>query len=106
MSDLDRLLEAFESGALLRPDAADPNFIDLVRAVAALAGVDHLERSPNSEAMSAMIGQPEHLVFVLADGLGTHFIEDAGVLHGHVPPGERDHAATCVDVGLVERGLF
>ncbi len=76
MSDLDRLLEVFESGALLRPDAADPNFIDLVRAVAALAGVDDLERSPNSEAMSAVIGQPEHLVFVLADGLGTHFIED------------------------------
>jgi len=76
MSDLDRLLEVFESGALLRPDASDPNFIDLVRAVAALAGVDDIERSPNSEAMSAVIGQPEHLVFVLADGLGTHFIED------------------------------
>jgi hypothetical protein len=76
MSDLDRLLEAFESGALLRPDAADPNFIDLVRAVAALAGVEDLERSPNSETMSAVIGQPEHLAFVLADGLGTPFIED------------------------------
>ena len=76
MSDLDRLREAFERGTRIRPDATEPNFIDLVRAVAALAGVDQLERSPNSRAMSDAIGEPEHIVFVLADGLGTHFIED------------------------------
>jgi hypothetical protein len=76
MSDLDRLHEAFESGARIRPDATEPNFIDLVRAVAALAGIDDLDRSPHSKAMSSVIGQPDHLVFVLADGLGTHFIED------------------------------
>lgn len=76
MSDLDRLLEAFERGARVRPDASEPNFIDLVRAVAALAGVEQLDRSPNSRAMSDTIGQPEHLVLVLADGLGTHFIQD------------------------------
>lgn len=76
MSDLDRLLAAFEAGTLVRPNATDPNFIDLVRAVASLAGAEDLDRSAHSRAMSATIGQPEHLVFVLADGLGTHFIED------------------------------
>ena len=76
MSDLDRLLAAFETGTLVRPNATDPNFIDLVRAVAALAGVEDLERSAHSRQMSAAIGTPEHLVFILADGLGTHFIRD------------------------------
>ena len=76
MSDLDRLLKAFEAGTRVRPDATEPNFIDLVRAVAALAGVDDLDRSQHSQEMSAAIGQPDHLVFVLADGLGTHFIQD------------------------------
>jgi len=76
MGDLDRLLAAFNADDLCRPDASQPNFIDLVRAVAAIGGVQDLPYSPNVDAIGDRIGQPEHLVFVLVDGLGSHHFEE------------------------------
>jgi hypothetical protein len=75
MADLDHLLASFESGDLERPDAARPNFLDLVRAIAAVAGVPDLELTPNGEAIRDRISGPDHLVFVLVDGLGADVLE-------------------------------
>ena len=76
MSDLDRLIAAFDAGDLCRPDATQPNFVDLVRAVATIAGVPDLSLSSNAREIAERIGEPEHLVFVLVDGLGTHAFAD------------------------------
>jgi len=76
MGDVDRLLAAFEADALCRPDASQPNVIDLVRAVGALSGVPDLDLSPNAKTIGSQIGQPSHIVFVLVDGLGTHAFDD------------------------------
>ena len=87
MSDVDRLLAGFDGGDLLRPDASQPNFIDLVHAVATLAGVPDLPLSPNASEIGERIGEPEHLVFVLVDGLVAASFEDlpAGSwLRGHL----------------------
>ena len=87
MTDVERLVGAFESGALLRPDAAQPNLVDLARVVATIAGVEGLELSPGARELAADIGEPEHLVFVMADGLGVSTLEaepDAAFLNAHV----------------------
>jgi hypothetical protein len=73
VNDAERLLRAFEEGTLIRPAADRPNFVDLARTLASLAGVPGF--APNEE-IASHIGDPEHLVFVLADGLGVHFVEE------------------------------
>lgn len=75
MSDVPRLIAAFERGDLLRPDASAPNTVDLARALYALCGVPHLDLSPNATRMAGIIGQHEHVVFVLVDGLGMNLLE-------------------------------
>lgn len=87
MTDVDRLLAAFEADTLCRPDASQPNFIDLVRAVGAIAGIEDLPHSPNVIAIEDLIGQPEHLVLVLVDGLGAqHFptLPESSWLRAHL----------------------
>ena len=75
LSDVERLLRKFEEQALLRPSAAHPNIVDLARALALIAGADHLEETPGAAALAARIGRTDHLVFILADGLGMNLIE-------------------------------
>lgn len=75
MTDLSRLLAGFETGELCRPDASQPNFVDVVRAIGAITGALDGERSANCQHIGDQIGDPEHLVFVLVDGLGTHCLE-------------------------------
>jgi hypothetical protein len=76
MADLDRLLAAFEAGQLHRPDAARPNFVDLIHAVLTIAGAPDLPLSDNAHRIGNRLGQPDHLVLVVVDGLGTHFVDD------------------------------
>ena len=71
MSDLEELLAAFDCGELLRPSHLVPNIVDLARAVATLAGAVEVPSSHSSESIESLIGPAEHLVFVLADGLGA-----------------------------------
>lgn len=76
MGDVDRLLARFDCGDLVRPDASQPNFIDLVRAAATLAGVPNLPMTANAREIGARIGEPEHVVFVLVDGLGAESFDE------------------------------
>lgn len=75
MSDLDELLSAFDAGLLLRPSHLVPNLVDLARALASLAGAPDVAPSHNSDAVERLIGHADHLVFVLADGMGTEQVE-------------------------------
>jgi hypothetical protein len=75
-NDVDRLLANFETGTLLRPSVDIPNSVDLSRAIARLSGDAQIPAPTSSEAMIAkLIGASEHIVFVVADGLGVTLLE-------------------------------
>lgn len=75
MSDLQRLLDGFDAGELIRPFAGSTSLVDVIRASAAVCGVDDLPMNDASRAIAADLAGAEHLVFVLADGLGVQFID-------------------------------
>ena len=89
MEDVERLLAAFASGELDRPAAERPNLVDLSRAMATVGGADGPDATAGSEEIAGLIGNPEHLVFVLADGLGMALLRA-------LPPGAflRRHLAS------------
>lgn len=74
-SDIDRVRVWFASGALLAPDPSLPNSVDLALALASVAGVPDVALTENASAIAARAAGAEHLVFVLADGLGMNLIE-------------------------------
>ncbi|MBI4282340.1 MAG: alkaline phosphatase family protein [Chloroflexi bacterium] len=76
MSDIEKLLAAFLSGRLLRPSSGVPSLVDLSRALASLAGAEGVQPTQSSTALASLIGPADHLVFVLADGLGMNLIEE------------------------------
>ncbi len=88
MSDVEELLEAFEAGTLLRPAADVPNLVDLARAFAAAGGADGLELTAAARELAGVFGEREHLVLVLADGLGLEMLE-----HEPAAPFLRSHLA-------------
>jgi hypothetical protein len=75
MSDRARVEGWFRSGALLRPDANVPNTVDLARALASIAGAEGIELGKGAAAARDAIGENDHLVFALIDGLGMNLIE-------------------------------
>lgn len=75
MRDIDRLLDLFDRGKLLRPSAAVPNIVDFAHAIACIISVEDVRPTPGVSAIQDLIGSPDHLVFVLADGLGMNFVE-------------------------------
>ena len=75
MSDVDRLLSSFEAGGLLRPSPDVANFVDLSRAIATLAGVGGLELTQGAERIASQIGQSDHHVLALIDGLGVGLLQ-------------------------------
>jgi hypothetical protein len=75
MSDVEAILAAFSSGALLRPSANVLNLVDLSRGIAALAGAGDRAPTPGAGAIADLVGPAEHLVFVLVDGMGMNLLE-------------------------------
>ena len=85
MGAVEKLLAGFKSGTLLRPSVDVPNSVDLSRAVARLCGDASNWGNPGDDGDSAgagsvdeiagLIGPSEHLVFVMADGLGMTLLE-------------------------------
>lgn len=74
MTDVTRLEAAFDAGTLMRAGHDTPNIVDLSRAIAAVAGVRGLDLTPAARSISETIGDPAHLVLVLADGVGSSLI--------------------------------
>lgn len=75
MSDVKRLTDLFESGKLLHPISDVPNIIDFSNALSYIVGIQDGSLTPNASAIKEAIGEPDHLVFVLVDGLGMNFVE-------------------------------
>jgi hypothetical protein len=74
MSELKRVHSWFESGKLLRPDYDLPSTVHLARAVAVLCGAPLALDAPSRD-LAARIGEHEHYLFVLADGLGMNLVD-------------------------------
>lgn len=75
MDDLARVRSWLEEGLLLHPQAGAGTIVDLVRALLSVAGVggETVERAPT--ALATALGDPDHLVFVLIDGLGVELLD-------------------------------
>jgi hypothetical protein len=105
------LLDRFSTGALLRPgDPAQPSTVDLALALASLAGAP-VPRSDGAAAIVDRIGDAEHLVFVLVDGLGLEVVEalpPSAWLRQHVALGLRSvfPSATASALTSLATGLW
>lgn len=75
MNGVERLLECFDAGRLVRPAAQKLNFVDLVRALLRLAGAGGIESAPGVERIGRLIPPADHYVFVLVDGLGMSILD-------------------------------
>lgn len=75
MSDLQRLIDGFDSGELVRPRSDVAGLVDVARAVADSCGVPGTKLNDHSRAIASQIRRAEHLVLLLADGLGLNFID-------------------------------
>lgn len=74
MSAVPRVLRWFADGALLRPDPSRPNTVDLALALGALSKAP-VPRTDGADLIARRIGDSDHLVFVLVDGLGLAVLE-------------------------------
>ncbi len=71
MQDLERFHQWCAEGTLIRPDAERRNLVDLARALAGIAGaLNPTNATPGAGQIAEQIGMPDHLVFVLIDGMG------------------------------------
>ncbi len=87
MDAQDKLTDWFKTGPGIRPSAEEPNFVDLVRGLFYLAGVEEVRPDLGSEKISRMIGEAEHHLFILIDGLGADqmkILPDNGFLNTHL----------------------
>lgn len=75
MSDLQRIVDGFDAGELVRPFAGSTSLVDLVRATAKACGVDDVPMTDASRAIADHLKRTEHLIFILADGLGIQYID-------------------------------
>ena len=75
MSGTESLVQAFESGALVRPRHDRLNLVDLGRAIVSLSGGCGVELSPSAAEIAAKIGDAHHIVLVMADGVGMDLVE-------------------------------
>lgn len=69
-----RLVKAFQSGRLVRPFGEGLSFVDLVRALAHLTGLEGVETSSQVAALCRKIGKADHYLLVLVDGLGMNIL--------------------------------
>ena len=76
MSDLERLLAAFDSGDLARPSPDKPNAVDLTNALAHISGAPGRGATPGSRALAELIGPARHIVVVMVDGLGMNVVRN------------------------------
>jgi hypothetical protein len=73
--DVRRLRGWFADGTLVDPAGEGPTLVDLSRAVASTCGVSGLELDPAARALRELVGEAEHVVLVLIDGLGVDQLE-------------------------------
>lgn len=75
MTGIAYLIEAFAEGDLLRPRPEVRNLVDLSRSVAHLCGVEGLELSENARGIAEAVGEADHIILALVDGMGMNVLE-------------------------------
>ena len=68
MSDVDRMKSLLDAGVLMHPVSNDLSIVDFANAVHDAMGVPDISLSENGHRVRSLIGDPDHLVLVLADG--------------------------------------
>ncbi len=71
MSDVSRLLKSFEQGTLIRPGEGCVTTVDFIRALYRRCGAGDLPASGRVRALEESLGESDHYLFVLVDGLGA-----------------------------------
>jgi hypothetical protein len=67
---IDRLEQRFADRTLVRPSDDRMNLVHVVRAIATITGAADFRSSACVRQVLTLVGEPEHLIFVLLDGLG------------------------------------
>ncbi len=75
MDDVKRLNELLKSGALLHPVSDAPSIVDLANAMHSVIGLSGLHLNEKAMEIRNIVGEPDHLVMILADGFGMNFVE-------------------------------
>ena len=75
MSDIGRMKSLLDAGVLMHPVSGDLSIVDFASAVHDSMGVPDVSLNENGQRIRKLIGEPDHLVLVLADGFGMSFIE-------------------------------
>lgn len=73
-SQVEELLEGARQGRWILPSSDEPNPVSLARAIASVNGAPATIADPVADRLHELIGEPEHLVFVIADGFGMNFV--------------------------------
>ncbi len=73
-SQVKELLEGARQGRWILPSSDEPNPVSLARAIASVNGAPTMIADPVADRLRELIGEPEHLVFVIADGSGMNFV--------------------------------
>ncbi len=69
-----KLVRAFASGSLLHPTSSVPSFLDFTHTLAAKLGVSLPGPSEKQTSIAKFMGDAEHWVFVLVDGMGWELL--------------------------------
>ncbi|MCA8923549.1 MAG: alkaline phosphatase family protein [Planctomycetes bacterium] len=85
MSERERVAEWVSSGSAVLPDGQRPNLVSLIRALSRLCG-GAAQPDAHADVLAEEVGEAEHLVFVLIDGMGISHVrqlEPDGFLRRH-----------------------
>jgi hypothetical protein len=71
-----RLGDLFAEGVLVRPTDSRMNLVHIVRAIATATGAGDYTSSPRIVELLSLIGEAQHLIFILIDGLGMNNVRN------------------------------
>ena len=78
MRDAQRLERDFLSGRLIQPNENELNVVDLANSLSLLSGVDPVKNTHGVRVITDMIGETQHLIFVVIDGFGEILLNSLG----------------------------
>ncbi len=76
MNNADRLEKLFADRTFLHPVGDAPGFVDLVRLMMRQCGADVPRAGAGEQTLRAMIGDAEHYLMVLVDGMGDRLLDE------------------------------
>jgi hypothetical protein len=74
-SQVQELIDGVKTGRWLLPSSDLPNPVSVARAISGVCGGRYDWDDSVAENLRSLIGEPQHLVFVIADGFGMNFVD-------------------------------